>query len=120
MLRIDLEGQLCRPPVVRRLFKEIYFCPDFAGKKCFRITRHNAYNPSKTQWSGQYRKPEAGMLKLAMNRHKQSPQNTWYIGDRPEDEVAAHRAEVKFEWAEQWLKTYSEAQRRPGEIPLES
>jgi D-glycero-D-manno-heptose 1,7-bisphosphate phosphatase len=37
--------------------KEIYFCPDFAGKKCFRVTRHNVHNHSKTKWSGQYRKP---------------------------------------------------------------
>lgn len=24
--------------------REIYFCPDFEGRKCFRVTRHNAHN----------------------------------------------------------------------------
>ena len=62
--------------------REIYFCPDFEGKKCFRVTGHNVYNHSKTKWSGQYRKPRSGMLQLAMVRHKHSPQNSLYVGDR--------------------------------------
>ena len=68
--------------------REIYFCPDFEGRKCFRVTHHNVHNHSKTKWSGTYRKPGAGMLNLAMVRHKYSPQNTLYVGDRPEDEAA--------------------------------
>ena len=82
--------------------KEIYFCPDFGGKKCFRVTRHNVDNHSRSQWSNQYRKPGAGMLNLAMVRHKQTPEETYYVGDRPEDEIAAHRARVQFQWAEEW------------------
>lgn len=84
--------------------KEIYFCPDFAGKKCFRVTAHNAHNHSKTHWSGQFRKPGAGMLLLAIARHQQSAQNVCYVGDRPEDETAAKRAKVQFQWAEDWIK----------------
>ncbi|OUL28142.1 polynucleotide kinase [Nostoc sp. T09] len=86
--------------------REIYFCPDFEGKKCFRVTRHNAHNHSKTNWSGYYRKPGAGMLQLAMVRHKHTPENTRYVGDRPEDEAAAHRAGVLFQWAVDWLKQH--------------
>ncbi|HEY9879388.1 MAG TPA: HAD-IIIA family hydrolase [Leptolyngbyaceae cyanobacterium] len=86
--------------------KEIYFCPDFEGKKCFRVTRHNFHNHSKTKWSGQYRKPGAGMLNLAMVRHEHSPENTRYVGDRPEDEVAARRAKVQFQWAKQWIEQH--------------
>lgn len=88
--------------------REIYFCPDFEGKKCFRVTRHNVHNHSKTKWSGQYRKPGAGMLKLAMVRHKYSSQNTCYVGDRPEDEAAARRAGVSFQWAEDWIEQHQE------------
>lgn len=84
--------------------KEIYFCPDFEGKKCFRVTLHNVHNHSKSKWSGQYRKPGAGMLNLAMVRHKYRPQNTWYVGDCPEDEAAARRAGVQFQWAEDWIE----------------
>ncbi|MBW4422644.1 MAG: HAD-IIIA family hydrolase [Myxacorys californica WJT36-NPBG1] len=83
--------------------KEIYFCPDFDGRKCFRVTRHNAYNHSQTQWFKQYRKPQPGMLKLAMVRHNHPPEDCLYIGDRPEDEEAARRAGVAFEWAEDWI-----------------
>jgi len=86
--------------------KEIYFCPDFEGRRCFRVTHHNVHNHSKTKWSGQYRKPRAGMLKLAMVRHKHSPQGTWYVGDRPEDEKAAHRADVQFQWAQDWIEQH--------------
>ncbi|WP_016948817.1 HAD hydrolase-like protein [Anabaena sp. PCC 7108] len=86
--------------------REIYFCPDFEGRKCFRITRHNVHNHSKTKWSGHYRKPGAGMLQLAMVRHKQIPENTCYVGDRSEDETAARRAGIRFQWAANWLEQH--------------
>ena len=86
--------------------REIYFCPDFEGSKCFRVTRHNVHNHSKTKWSGQYRKPGAGMLQLAMVRHKHTPENTCYVGDRPEDEAAARRAGVHFQWAKDWIEQH--------------
>lgn len=89
--------------------REIYFCPDFEGKKCFRVTRHNVHNHSKTKWSGQYRKPGAGMLQLALVRHKQSPQQALYVGDRPEDETAAQRAGIAFEWDWNWIERHQNA-----------
>lgn len=89
--------------------QEIYFCPDFEGKKCFRVTHHNVHNHSKTKWSGQYRKPGAGMLQLALARHKQRPQESLYVGDRPEDEAAAQRAGVAFEWAWNWIAQHEKA-----------
>lgn len=88
---------------------EIYFCPDFEGSKCFCVTRHNAHNHSKTKWSGQYRKPGAGMLQLAMVRHKHTPEDTCYVGDRPEDEAAARRARVHFQWAKEWIEQHQGA-----------
>ncbi|HEY9879071.1 MAG TPA: HAD-IIIA family hydrolase [Leptolyngbyaceae cyanobacterium] len=87
--------------------EEIYFCPDFQGRKCFRVTREGAHNHSKDHWSGQFRKPGAGMLRLAMQRHKQKPENCLYVGDRTEDRTAAQRAGVSFLWAEDWLKQHS-------------
>lgn len=82
--------------------KEIYFCPENACQKCFRVTRHNVHNHSKTKWSGQYRKPGSGMLQLAMARHKHKPEASLYVGDRPEDEIAARRAGIPFYWAADW------------------
>lgn len=84
--------------------KEIYFCPDFEGRKCFRVTRHNYHNHSQTRWFRQYRKPNPGMLKLAMVRHNHLPDNCLYVGDRPEDETAAQRAGIAFQWAWDWLE----------------
>jgi D-glycero-D-manno-heptose 1,7-bisphosphate phosphatase len=89
--------------------REIYFCPDFEGRKCFRVTRHNVHNHSRTKWSGHYRKPGAGMLNLAMVRHKHTSQNTSYVGDRPEDEAAARRAGVRFQWATNWIEQHQAA-----------
>lgn len=89
--------------------REIYFCPDFEGKKCFRVARHNVYNHSKTKWSGYYRKPKAGMLHLAMLRHKHTPENTIYVGDRPEDEAAGRSAGVKFQWGTDWIEQHQAA-----------
>lgn len=83
--------------------KEIYFCPDFEGRRCFRVTRHNAHNHSQTRWFRQYRKPHPGMLKLTMVRHNHLPENCVYVGDRPEDEEAARRAGVAFEWVGDWI-----------------
>ncbi|HEY9662058.1 MAG TPA: HAD hydrolase-like protein [Allocoleopsis sp.] len=84
--------------------REIYFCPDFAGRKCFRVTPHNVHNHSQTKWFRQYRKPDPGMLKLAMVRHNHLPDDCLYIGDRPEDETAAQRAGIAFEWAGEWIE----------------
>ena len=89
--------------------REIYFCPDFEGKKCFRVTRHNVHNHSKTKWSGHYRKPKAGMLQLAMVRHEHTRENTIYVGDRPEDEAAARNAGVRFQWAADWIEQHQAA-----------
>ncbi len=88
--------------------KEIYFCPDFAGKKCFRVTRHNVHNHSKTKWSGQYRKPGPGMLKLVMVRHDHTPETSLYVGDRPEDETAARRAGILFYPAADWRQQHQQ------------
>lgn len=86
--------------------REIYLCPDFAGRKCFRVTLHNFHNHSQTKWFRQYRKPDPGMLKLAMVRHNHLPDDCLYVGDRPEDETAAQRAGIAFEWAEDWIERH--------------
>ncbi|MBD1934026.1 MULTISPECIES: hypothetical protein [Cyanophyceae] len=32
-----------------------------------------------------------------------------YVGDRPEDEQAAQRVGVRFQWAWEWIEQYQEA-----------
>ncbi|MBW4574089.1 MAG: HAD-IIIA family hydrolase [Aphanothece sp. CMT-3BRIN-NPC111] len=87
--------------------EEIYFCPDFEGRKCFCVTRGEVDNYSKHRESGKFRKPNAGMLKLAIERH--SPNKVLMIGDRTEDKEAAQAAKIKFQQAENWRRTYGDA-----------
>ncbi|MBD2459486.1 HAD hydrolase-like protein [Oscillatoria sp. FACHB-1407] len=83
--------------------EEIYVCPDFNGRRCWRVTRQSVHNHSQTRWFRQYSIPQPGLLKLAMVRHNQLPEDCLYVGDRPEDEEAARRAEVSFQWAWAWI-----------------
>ena len=87
--------------------EEIYFCPDFEGRKCFCVTRNEVNNYNNHKESGKFRKPNAGMLKLAIEIHK--PDKVLMIGDRPEDRQAASAAGVKFQHAENWRQTYGDA-----------
>ena len=47
------------------------------------------------------RKPEPGMLQEIMEQLETIPQYTLMVGDREEDRMAAHNAEVAFMWAEE-------------------
>jgi D-glycero-D-manno-heptose 1,7-bisphosphate phosphatase len=49
------------------------------------------------------------MLQLAMVRYKHTPDNSLYVGDRPEDEQAAQRVGVPFQWAWDWIEQQQEA-----------
>ena len=88
--------------------EEIYFCPDFEGRKCFCVTRSEVYNYSKHELSGKFRKPNPGMLKLAIERHL--PAKILMVGDRPEDREAAKAAKIKFQQAESWRQTYGDSE----------
>ena len=74
--------------------EEIYFCPDFEGTRCFGVTRNEVKDYSHYPQSGTFRKPGAGMLNLAIQRHH--PDTTLMVGDRPEDRAALWRLEYDF------------------------
>ena len=46
------------------------------------------------------------MLQLAMARYKHTPNNSLYVGDRPEDEEAAQRAGISFLSARDWIEQH--------------
>lgn len=50
-----------------------------------------------------WRKPEPGMLIVACNAASVSPEETLFVGDRPEDEQAAQNAGTAFMWAWQFF-----------------
>jgi D-glycero-D-manno-heptose 1,7-bisphosphate phosphatase len=79
--------------------RSIYFCPDFEGEQCYRVEVDNFRDCSKE--GGGFRKPEAGMIRLAI-AHLGKPEKALFVGDRPEDELAAARAGIPFIWADLW------------------
>lgn len=84
---------------------QICFCPDFEGKECWVVNRFSPVPMTASSFGyegSDFRKPGAGMLKFAMWQHNSTPQNCFYIGDRPEDEAAADAAGVHFFWSETW------------------
>ncbi len=85
----------------------IYFCPD-EGKECWVVNRFSIpMSADSLGYEGQgFRKPEPGMLLLAMWQYDISPQQTFYVGDRAEDEEAAMRAGVNFMSADIWLDRF--------------
>lgn len=89
----------------------IYFCPDFEGQECWQVTNSEAYEISdrETQLIGQFRKPDAGMLKLAklfVEDGNWEVTDMIMVGDRPEDMEAASAMGCKFYWAEKWRKQF--------------
>jgi D-glycero-D-manno-heptose 1,7-bisphosphate phosphatase len=93
---------------------DIYFCPDFSGRTCWRCwdTCKDDYriiytvdNPFINPGIRSFRKPEPGMLQLALDLHEQvDGAPIIYVGDRPEDQQAAQRANVEFCWAQEFPK----------------
>jgi HAD superfamily hydrolase (TIGR01662 family) len=51
------------------------------------------------RWQSSWRKPNPGMLQQAMQDAGAEPQETLFVGDRPEDREAAQRAGCAFQWA---------------------
>lgn len=81
----------------------IYFCPDYEGLKCYRVSREEPTVPifqESISEFGSFRKPGAGMLIMAIRYYL--PTEVMMIGDRPEDEEAARDARILFTWAEDW------------------
>ncbi|MEH1821499.1 MAG: HAD hydrolase-like protein [Nostoc sp.] len=79
----------------------IYFCPDFEGNDCWRVSSLDAYEISdrEAQLIGEFRKPDAGMLKLAKLFAEDGGEDVdeiWMVGDRPEDEQCAINAGINF------------------------
>jgi len=78
----------------------IYFCPDFEGKVCYQV-KLDCFRDCSIE-GGDFRKPGAGMIQLAIKHLK--PDQSLFVGDRPEDELAASRAGIPFIWADAWRK----------------
>lgn len=85
-------------------FWRAYFCPD-NGETCWEVFDSGKHRlcPVDT-WKGQFRKPNPGMLRQALNSVMvySVVTDVLYIGDRHEDEQAAQAAGIPFVWAHDW------------------
>jgi len=81
----------------------ILFCPD-EGYTCWCVMRDKFWEISEEypHLKRQFRKPSPGMLLIAMDLAGASPENSLFIGDRPEDEQAAVAAGITFQWAHEF------------------
>lgn len=86
--------------------KEAYFCPDFKGQICWRVwgdcSEEHRIQYEVLPWQGlsSFRKPDPGMIALAIDIH--NPTESLFVGDRPEDENAAEAADIPFSPAHFW------------------
>lgn len=109
-----LEATIQEMQFTMRLLPElisIYFCPDFEGKECWRVLQLDAHETSdrETQLIGQFRKPDAGMLKLVklfVEDGGHEVTDMIMVGDRSEDLECASAMGCRFLWAENWRKEY--------------
>lgn len=84
----------------------VYFCFAYQSKKS------GKWNPEpmeeETQdmncWRRDWRKPEAGMLLQAMQDAGVSAEETLFVGDWGEDQLAAAKAECSFQWDYEFFK----------------
>lgn len=91
----------------------ILFCPDFEGRQCYRCCpdgRRFDVSEENPDFIGSYRKPEPGMLRLAIAYSGGNPNECWTIGDRPEDEKAAEAAGVNFMAADIWRERFRDGE----------
>ena len=85
--------------------ESILFCPDFEGQQCYRCYCGEQTFDVSSKYPdllGTYRKPNPGMLNIAINSNEADLNDCLMVGDRPEDEGAANAAGIKFIWADTW------------------
>jgi D-glycero-D-manno-heptose 1,7-bisphosphate phosphatase len=86
-----------------KLFR-IYFCPD-NGECAYRVAR-SSYSKVERGLFDSFRKPGCGMIDLALSDFLKAgmSENSQYlmVGDRPEDQQCAEKAQISFLWAKDW------------------
>lgn len=105
----SLEDAIAEQEYTLELFPEIgfiYFCPDFEGNHCWEVSKTSfASFPADfagKEFIGKFRKPNPGMLEVAIMMARALKPECLYVGDRPEDEQAATAAGIRFQWADMW------------------
>lgn len=105
----------------------IYFCPDYEGKQLGIVDRNGwnletHFNPDLSSFQlknendhinpqvldainksySSFRKPEPGMIEYIKTSHECD--RLLFVGDRTEDEQAAAKAGIDFQWTKDWWR----------------
>lgn len=87
--------------------KAIYFCPDFEGVTCWKVTSSQSLEIKQfNNEFGSFRKPGTGMIDLAIGDYQIEKGDSWYVGDRPEDEQCAITAGLHYMEAGMWRNRF--------------
>ena len=107
-----LEQALQEQTITLRLFPQIesiLICPDYLGYACYQIYLSKKNLPvwidismDYPSLSGQYRKPDSGMIRYCLVEYGGAAKDSLFVGDREEDEQAARNAKIPFILASDW------------------
>jgi D-glycero-D-manno-heptose 1,7-bisphosphate phosphatase len=86
----------------------IYFCPDFAGQILCRAALDTAIEVKvESSKYSSFRKPGCGMIQYCLSLYAGDADQSWRVGDRPEDEKAAVAAGINFIAADVWRDKFT-------------
>ncbi|MGR3280181.1 HAD-IIIA family hydrolase, partial [Acaryochloris marina NIES-2412] len=81
--------------------KSASFCPNFECNPYWHVKRRGSYKVDMLNLKGRMRNPGDGMIQQVLWAYP-GVSEVLFIGDRQEDEQAAHTAGVAFQSAESW------------------
>ena len=91
--------------------EEAYLCLDLEGLECWKISHENPIRYTSDSprvqmlgLQGQFRKPNPGMLKLAIALNPAD--EVLMVGDGQEDQAAAAAASIPFMWGDEWRRSH--------------
>lgn len=110
----SLEDAIAEMQYTLELFPDletIFFCPDFDGKYCYKVFGNvvTQFSPNSVikAGAGKFRKPNPGMIELALYLKASNNKHCLMVGDRSEDERCAFNAGVNFIPADVWRNQFS-------------
>lgn len=105
--------------------QKIYFCPDFEGFECWKVTREKAdlikqSSFPRYEFEDSFRKPGAGIFVMIWKSLPYVPGRIWMIGDREEDAGFAKKAGIPYcpadVWRSRFLKGIQELSATPAQL----
>lgn len=107
----------------------ICFCPDYEGKVIYEVNHFEYRDFMRNQLIDRkaeipntllfdsFRKPSPGMLQKIIHDWNLQSVEKWMVGDRTEDQQAAHAAGINFMWADTFLSRFTKGMQQMSVTP---